>query len=83
MENIGFYDRIFRFILGIVFIILPFFWHIKGYEWLSEVIGFILISTALIGFCPIYSFLKFFTQNKIKVEYKKGQTTKSKKRSKK
>ncbi len=79
MENIGFYDKIIRFVLGAVLVVLPFFEVIRGYEWLSVLIGLALVSTALIGYCPVYRFLGISTKKSVKIEFRKGQKTKSKK----
>ncbi len=79
MENIGFYDKLIRFILGVILILIPFLGYFKDYEWLSVLLGLILVSTALIGYCPFYKFLGISTKKSIKVEFRKGQRTKSKK----
>lgn len=56
--NLALWDRILRFIIGVVFLT----WAIAGGPWWTY-FGAYLILTASWGLCPIYSFLKFKTVN--------------------
>lgn len=53
--NVGSVDRIIRIILGLIFILLPFFsgWGALG-TIISVVVGGVLVVTALMRFCPLY-----------------------------
>ncbi|MEH6727086.1 MAG: DUF2892 domain-containing protein [Hyphomicrobiales bacterium] len=60
--NVGSVDRIIRFIVGAVLIILPFlsssaFLSGPVMAWLLPLVGVVLIATAFLRFCPIYKIL--------------------------
>jgi len=61
-KNIGSTDKIIRIILGIVILALGFYFK----SWWG-VIGLIPLLTASIGWCPIYTPFKIFT-NKTKAK---------------
>lgn len=57
--NVGNIDRAFRFVLGIVLIILPLLnmpaiWSSSLLSYGSMLVGLILAGTALFRFCPLY-----------------------------
>lgn len=57
--NVGNTDRIIRIILGLVLVALPFvglFAPVSAgaLKWLSILVGFVLIATAGLRFCPLY-----------------------------
>lgn len=58
MSNVGTLDRIIRAIVGLVLIVVPF---VAGWPALvlatSIIVGFVLVGTAALGFCPIYALL--------------------------
>jgi Inner membrane protein YgaP-like, transmembrane domain len=58
MSNLGSPDRLIRALVGIVLVVVPFvFWAAVGAiaGMLSALVGFVLLATALFGFCPIYA----------------------------
>jgi hypothetical protein len=55
MTNIRSIDRFLRFALGIVLAQLGYFWLASPWNWLAYAAAVIMIATAAIRFCPIYS----------------------------
>lgn len=53
--NVGGIDRIARVVLGLVLLALTFTGTIGVWGW----IGIVLIATAALGFCPLYTVLGF------------------------
>ncbi|WP_062199665.1 YgaP family membrane protein [Massilibacterium senegalense] len=51
-KNVGGADRIIRLIVGIVLISFLFVLD-GGIKWIS-LLGFVMLFTALVGFCPLY-----------------------------
>jgi len=58
-------DRIIRAVLGVVLLFLGFGGMLAG-TWaiVAEVLGAIMLLTAAIGFCPLYTLFKFSTKKK-------------------
>jgi len=54
MTNVGSFDRILRFVVGIVLISLLYFIGQSFWVWVGAAVGAVLIATALIRFCPIF-----------------------------
>ena len=54
-SNVGGIDRILRIVLGLVLIALTLTGTIGVWGW----IGVVLLATAAIGFCPLYTVLGF------------------------
>ncbi len=54
-KNLGTIDRVIRAIVGIVLIALYFIYPDMAYKWLSLIVGLILLFTAIVSSCPIYS----------------------------
>ena len=61
--NVGSTDRIIRFILGAVIIVLGFYFK----SWWG-VVGIVPIITGLVNFCPFYSLMGVSTKTKVKTE---------------
>ena len=59
--NVGKIDRVARFILGILLIVVPFISGAAVFggamTWVSVIIGAVLIATAGMKFCPLYRIL--------------------------
>ncbi len=60
--NVGTVDRIVRIALGALFIVLPFttsfdLWDGDALRYAAPIIGAVLVLTALVRFCPLYSLL--------------------------
>ena len=60
--NVGTIDRIARLVLGLVLLVLPFATQIPLFEsvamtWGSAIVGAVLIATAGMRFCPLYTLL--------------------------
>ena len=59
--NVGKINRVARFILGILLILVPFISGAAVFEgamtWVSVIIGAVLIATAGMKFCPLYRIL--------------------------
>lgn len=57
-KNIGQTDKIIRIVLGLGLAALDFFEVVKGgFSWVLSVVAIVLIVTALINFCPLYTLL--------------------------
>ena len=57
-KNIGQTDKIIRIVLGLGLAALDFFEVVKGgFSWVLSVVAVVLIVTALINFCPLYTLL--------------------------
>jgi hypothetical protein len=55
-------DRIIRGVFGIVLLFLGFGGALSGtLAIVADVLGFILLLTGAVGFCPLYTFFKFST----------------------
>ena len=61
--NVGNSDRIIRFILGAVIIVLGFYFK----SWWG-VVGIVPILTGLLNFCPVYNLIGVSTKKKIETE---------------
>lgn len=61
--NIGSSDKVIRLVLGVIIIVLGFYFN----SWWG-VIGLVPIITVVINFCPIYGMLGISTNKKIKTE---------------
>jgi len=56
------WDRTARVIVGIVMILVPILFTREAFGIVIGILGLILLVTGLIGFCPLYSLLKFSTK---------------------
>jgi hypothetical protein len=57
------WDRIARVIFGIILLILGLGGSVSGVLGIIfDILGVILLVTGLVGFCPLYFFLKFSTK---------------------
>ncbi len=57
-KNIGQTDKIIRIVLGLGLAALDFFEVVTGpFSWILSVVAVVLIATALINFCPLYTLL--------------------------
>ena len=61
-QNVGSVDRIIRIVLGLALIAVGFFVLVGAAGTIAGVIGFILLLTGLVGWCPLYRLFKFSTQ---------------------
>lgn len=61
--NVGNADRIIRFILGAVILVLGFYFK----SWWG-LVGIVPIITGLLNFCPVYSLIGVSTKKKIETE---------------
>ncbi|MGF1474849.1 MAG: DUF2892 domain-containing protein [Geminicoccaceae bacterium] len=57
--NLGTLDRLFRFLMGMVLIGLPLttsfaVWSNPVFQFGAPLVGVVLVTTALVRFCPIY-----------------------------
>jgi hypothetical protein len=61
--NVANWDRIARVVLGIILLVLGWGGIVTG-GWgvFLKIIGFVPLLTGLLGYCPIYSLLKFGTK---------------------
>lgn len=60
--NVGSADRIVRIIVGLALMLVPFvsglaFFANPVAQWGSVVVGLVLVVTALVRFCPLYTIL--------------------------
>jgi len=57
-KNIGQTDKIIRIVLGLGLAALDFFEVVTGpFSWILSVVAIVLVVTALINFCPLYTLL--------------------------
>lgn len=61
--NVGSKDRIVRIVLGVVIIVLGFYFN----SWLG-IIGIVPIITGSLNYCPAYSLIGVSTKTKIETE---------------
>lgn len=64
--NVGMIDRIFRLIVGVVLVALPFassfeIWANPVWTYGSVLVGLVLAVTAAVRFCPLYRILGICT----------------------
>lgn len=66
--NVGTPDRIFRLIVGVLLIALPFFggaaFASPWLVWGLPIVGVVLVVTAFLAFCPIYAILRLSTRKR-------------------
>lgn len=62
MENVGGMDRILRFVVGALLLVVPFLPPVGAalsglgaFVWLVPIVGVVMILTALFRFCPAYT----------------------------
>ena len=55
-KNVGKIDKIIRYLIGIIFLVLGYKIH-----WGFYILAVIVIATAIIGYCGIYQILKINT----------------------
>lgn len=60
--NVGTFDRLARFVLGLVLLALPFVGNIAVFQsgvatTIAVIVGIIMIATAGMRFCPLYRIL--------------------------
>jgi hypothetical protein len=57
-KNVGQTDKIIRIVLAIILAALDYFEVVTGaYSWVLSVIAIVLLVTAFINFCPLYTLL--------------------------
>lgn len=61
MRNLNTLDRMFRVLLGVLFLELAFFWLAGRWQLGAYIVGAILVGTAAIRFCPLYRILGIST----------------------
>lgn len=61
MANVGGFDRILRFVVGIVLILVPFVGDkvpalagLGNWAWVIGAVGLVMLLTAVFRFCPAY-----------------------------
>jgi len=60
--NVGGLDRIFRIALGVVLVVLGFFFLSGTAGTVVGIVGLIPLLTGLVGWCPLYLPFKFTTR---------------------
>jgi hypothetical protein len=63
-RNMGNLDRIIRAIAGIILLVLGIMYVGAWWGIVLLVVGIILLATAIIGFCPLYTLCHCSTQKK-------------------
>ncbi len=57
-KNVGQTDKIIRIVLAVILAALDFFGVVQGgFSWVLSVVAIVLLVTALIGYCPLYTVL--------------------------
>ena len=59
-KNVGSVDRIIRFILGIILVVLGLIYQ-TTLAWIGLIVGVVLLTTAAMNFCPLYTVIKTST----------------------
>jgi hypothetical protein len=62
--NMGKSDRIIRAIVGIIALLVAFVWVSGALQIVLWILGGILLLTAIVGLCPLYSIFHFSTKGK-------------------
>ncbi|RDI94585.1 DUF2892 domain-containing protein [Meiothermus sp. QL-1] len=62
--NIGSTERLVRYVLAVVFLLIAFFGSSGGWAWFFGILGVALLVTATLSFCPLWSVLKINTRGK-------------------
>jgi hypothetical protein len=66
-KNVGGADRVIRLVLGIILLALGI-WYFGGlWQWVSGIVGVVLLLTSIVSFCPLYGPIRVNTA-KSKVE---------------
>lgn len=61
-KNVGKMDKVIRILLAIILVCLNLFNVVTGsYSWLLSLFAVILVTTTLVGYCPLYTLLGFNT----------------------
>ena len=61
-QNEGSTDRMIRIVLGIVLIIVGFFFMTGTWGVIVGIVGFVPLVTGLMGWCPLYAAFKISTR---------------------
>jgi len=71
MANVGGFDRVLRFIVGIVLVLVPFLGGsvpalagLGNWAWVIGAVGLVMLLTAIFRFCPAYPLLGISTCKK-------------------
>lgn len=57
-KNVGKTDKIIRIVLAVVLAALDFFDVVTGgFSWILSVVAIVLVVTAVLNFCPLYTVL--------------------------
>lgn len=62
--NVGGVDRVIRVVVGLVLLALGIFAIGGFWQWLSIIVGAILLLTGLVSFCPLYALIRVNTAKK-------------------
>ena len=62
--NIGKSDRIIRAIVGVIALLVALVWAGGALQIVLWILGGILLLTAIVGLCPLYSIFHFSTKRK-------------------
>lgn len=67
-KNVGTFDRVIRFILGVVLILAPFVGGMAVFEStvatvIAVIVGLVLLATSVMNFCPLYQVLGLRTRS--------------------
>jgi len=70
LKNVGSVDKIFRLVVGVALLALPFVSGLAAFEGavpvaISVIAGVVLIATAVVNFCPVYRLLGIRTTSKV------------------
>ncbi|RIH83744.1 hypothetical protein Mlute_02110 [Meiothermus luteus] len=64
VPNIGSRERVIRYILAVVLLLIAFFGSSGGWAWVFGILGVVLLVTASLNFCPLWALLKINTRGK-------------------
>lgn len=63
MKNITFLDRLMRLLLAVALVQLGYFWLASPWSWLAYAASLVLLITAAIRICPLYTLLHYAPAN--------------------
>ena len=64
VPNVGSTDRLVRYILAVVFLLIAFFGSSCIWAWVFGLLGVVMAVTATLNFCPIWAVFKVNTRGK-------------------
>jgi len=64
VPNVGSTDRLVRYVLAVVFLLIALFGSSGIWAWVFGLLGIVMVVTATLNFCPIWAMFKVNTRGK-------------------